>query len=342
MKTAVIILNYNGVKLMEEYLPSVINNTRDAEIIVADNGSTDGSVEWLKSHYPTIKVLAFSTNYGFAEGYNKAIRHIEAEYVVLLNSDVNTPKDWLQPLVKTLDEHPGCVACQPKIIADKRRSHFEHAGAAGGFIDYYGYPLCRGRLIDKVEEDCGQYDTDMEIFWATGACMMIRRKAYLEADGLDSRFFAHQEEIDLCWRLKARGYSIRYVSDSTVYHLGGGSLGYESPRKVYLNFRNNAIMLYKNMPTGDYWHIAPFRFLMDYTAAFQMLLQGKWDKFKAVLKARKDFVRTRKDFTADRKKNLRLTTTKNIEGRLNLWIVWQVYINKKVKFSELKIDKKKN
>ncbi|MCQ2344258.1 MAG: glycosyltransferase family 2 protein [Paludibacteraceae bacterium] len=340
MKTAVIILNYNGVKLMEEYLQSVTANTLDADIIVADNGSTDGSVEWLNEHYPTVKVLAFDKNYGFAEGYNKAVREIEAEYIVLLNSDVNTPEGWLQPLVETLDKNKDCVACQPKIIADKKRTHFEHAGAAGGFMDCYGYPFCRGRMIDKVEEDHGQYDTDMEIFWATGACMMIRREAYLSAGGLDARFFAHQEEIDLCWRLKARGHSIRYVSGSTVYHLGGGSLGYESPRKVYLNFRNNALMLYKNLPTSEYWHIAPLRFLLDYIAGFQMLLQGKKEHFNAVIKARKDFRKSKKEFMADRKKNLSLTVTKKINGRLNLWIIWQVYINKKRKFSEL--DTRKN
>lgn len=335
MKTAVIILNYNGISLLEEYLPSVTANTLDADIIVADNGSTDGSVQWLNQHYPTVRLLALDRNYGFAEGYNKAIRNVEADYVVLLNSDVNTPEGWLQPLVETLDKHRDCVACQPKIIADKRRTHFEHAGAAGGFIDKYGYPLCRGRMIDIVEEDHGQYDTDIEIFWATGACMMIRRQAYLEAGGLDSRFFAHQEEIDLCWRLKARGHSIRYVGRSTVYHLGGGSLGYESPRKVYLNFRNNALMLYKNLPANEYWHIAPFRLLLDYLAGLQMLLQGKKEHFKAVINARRDFRKTKNDFRADRRTNLSLTVTKKIKGRLNLWVIWQVYINKKTKFSDL-------
>ena len=334
-KISVVILNYNGLKLMQKYLPTVIENSRGAEVIVADNGSTDGSVEWLRNEHPELRLIAFEKNYGFAEGYNQTLKLVDNEYYVLLNSDVRTPKGWLHPLFNYMETHSECVACQPKIRAELEPEKFEYAGAAGGFMDIYGYPLCRGRVMSNVEVDNGQYDNIEEIFWATGACLFIRSKAYWDAGGLDGRFFAHQEEIDLCWRLKARGASIVCVPQSIVYHVGGGSLGYESPFKTKLNFRNNALLLYKNLSSDRYWWTYIFRLLLDWVAALQMLAQGKPKNAWAVIEAQTEFVRIYRNFTNDRKQNLTLTTNKKPKGLLNLWLIWQVYINKKHKYSDL-------
>lgn len=334
-KVSVVILNYNGQKLIQKYLPSVIANSSGAEIVVADNGSTDGSVEWLKAEYPQLRLIAFDKNYGFAEGYNQALKLIDNEYYVLLNSDVNTPEGWLLPLFDYMENHTECAACQPKIRSEYEPEKFEYAGAAGGFMDIYGYPLCRGRVIGYVETDNNQYDTIEEIFWATGACLFIRSKAYWDAGGLDGRFFAHQEEIDLCWRLKARGASIVCIPKSTVYHVGGGSLGYESPFKTHLNFRNNALLLYKNLTPDRYWWTYLFRLLLDWVAALQMLVQRKPQNAWAVIKAQIQFLKMRNQFTPDRKLNLALTKHKKPVGLLNFWLIWQVYINKKQKYSDL-------
>ena len=332
---SVVILNYNGQKLMQEYLPMVIANSGNAEIVVADNGSTDGSVEWLRESYPGLRVIAFEENYGFAEGYNQALKLVDNKYYVLLNSDVRTPENWLIPLFDYMESHSECAACQPKIRSEREPEKFEYAGAAGGFIDIYGYPFCRGRVMNCVEIDNNQYDTIEEIFWATGACLFIRSKAYWDAGGLDGRFFAHQEEIDLCWRLKARGASIVCVPQSVVYHVGGGSLGYESPFKTRLNFRNNGLLLYKNLSSDRYWWTYVFRLLLDWVAALQMLLQGKPKNAWAVIEAQTEFIRMRSDFKGDRNKNLALTKHKKPSGLLNLWLIWQVYINKKQKYSDL-------
>lgn len=334
-KVSVVILNYNGQKLMQQYLPSVIANSGGAEIVVADNGSNDGSVEWLKTEYPQLRLITFDKNYGFAEGYNQALKFVDNEYYVLLNSDVHTPENWLLPLLDYMKNHTECVACQPKIHSVHEPNKFEYAGAAGGFIDIYGYPLCRGRVMSYIETDNNQYDTIQEIFWATGACLFIRSKAYWDAGGLDGRFFAHQEEIDLCWRLKARGASIVCVPQSVVYHVGGGSLGYESPFKTKLNFRNNALLLYKNLSSDRYWWTYIFRLLLDWVAALQMLLQNKPKNAWAVIEAQTEFIRIYKDFKTDREKNLALTIHKKPSGLLNLWLIWQVYINKKQKYSDL-------
>ena len=334
-KISVVILNYNGQKLMQQYLPTVIANSGDAEIIVADNGSTDGSVEWLKTKYPELRLISFDKNYGFAEGYNQALKLVDNKYYVLLNSDVRTPENWLLPLFDYMECHAECVACQPKIRSVHEPEKFEYAGAAGGFIDIYGYPLCRGRVMSHIETDNNQYNTTEEIFWATGACLMIRSKAYWDVGGLDGRFFAHQEEIDLCWRLKAREASIVCIPQSVVYHVGGGSLGYESPFKTKLNFRNNALLLYKNLSSDRYWWTYIFRLLLDWVAALQMLLQRKPKNAWAVIEAQIEFIRMHKDFKADREKNLALTKHKKPSGLLNLWLIWQVYINKKQKYSDL-------
>lgn len=338
MTTAVVILNYNGVELMKQYLPSVVNNTPDAEIIVADNGSTDGSVAWLKEAYPTLRLVELDRNYGFADGYNRALQQVSADIFVLLNSDIETPPGWLAPLVGHLEQNGHCAACQPKILSVADPHKFEYAGAAGGFIDIYGYPFCRGRVMSHVETDNGQYNSPREIFWATGACLAIRSSVFNQVGGLDARFFAHQEEIDLCWRLKARGWSVACIPQSAVYHVGGGSLSYESPFKTRLNFRNNALLLYKNLPDKQYRRVAPIRILLDWVAALQMLVTGQPQNARAVLDARREFKRIRKDFVEDRKKNLSLTVSPIPSGIMPRLLLLEVYLKRHTRFDLLKID----
>lgn len=315
-KVAVIILNWNGVAHLRHYLPSVVQHTPAdmARVIVADNGSTDESLRVLKEEFPEVERIVLKENYGFAEGYNRAIAEVESEYVVLLNSDVEVTEGWLIPIIRYMDAHPEVAAAQPKVLADKRRTHFEHAGAAGGYIDRWCYPYCRGRVLGHVEEDRGQYDTIADIFWATGACMVVRRTVYEALGGLDSRFFAHMEEIDLCWRMGARGYRLVCIPESVVYHLGGGSLGYESPRKTYLNFRNCMLMVYKNMPGERLWRVMAIRLVLDYVAAAQMLLTGKAKNAWAVVQARWDFQHMKASYREIRRENLRLTTQKRPTG----------------------------
>ena len=302
MNCSVIILNWNGAEMLRKYLPSVLKaNSQQpiADIIVADNGSTDNSLEVLQNEFPTVKTIVLDKNYGFAEGYNRAIeklsevshQHSEPEYIVLLNSDVEVTEGWLQPLLEYMDAHPEVAAVQPKIRSWVKRDTFEHAGAAGGFINRLGYPYCRGRVLWKVEQDKGQYDSIVEVDWTSGACMCVRTKVYKECGGLDASFFAHMEEIDLCWRMRNKGWKLMCLPQSVVYHLGGGSLNYESPRKTYLNHRNNLLMIYKNKqhPGG----VLFVRFFLDYAAAFFYLLQGRWGAFKAVFNARRDYLKMR-------------------------------------------------
>ncbi|MBR6065142.1 MAG: glycosyltransferase family 2 protein [Paludibacteraceae bacterium] len=303
MKCSVVILNWNGAEMLRKYLPSVVQycpatisgNTSAAgietEVVVADNGSTDESLQVLAKEFPTVKTIVLDRNYGFAEGYNRALEQIDSEYVVLLNSDVEVTENWLTPLLDYLETHPNTAAVQPKIRSWVHKDRFEHAGAAGGFVNALGYPYCRGRVLWNVEEDKGQYDTIVNVHWTSGACMCVRTQVYKECGGLDAAFFAHMEEIDLCWRMRNAGYLLACVPQSVVYHLGGGSLNYESPRKTYLNHRNNLLMIYKN-------HKHPFgvlfvRFFLDYAAAFFYLLQGRWGAFKAVFKARWDYWKMR-------------------------------------------------
>ncbi|MDE6341920.1 MAG: glycosyltransferase family 2 protein, partial [Muribaculaceae bacterium] len=251
MILSVIILNWNGEKLLREFLPGVVANTRaeGVEVVVADNGSSDGSLELLKNEFPSVRVISLEENFGFSGGYNRAVRQTDARYVTLLNSDVATPEGWWQPIVRFLDVNPDVGACQPKILSYRNRDMFEYAGAAGGLLDRYGYPFCRGRIFDRIEADEGQYDSaPADIAWASGACLTVRREAYLQAGGLDELFFAHMEEIDLCCRLHNLGWRICVVPDSEVFHLGGASLAAGNPRKTYLNFRNNLLMLHKNLP----------------------------------------------------------------------------------------------
>lgn len=280
--------------MLRKYLPSVLKANSQkpiADIIVADNGSTDESLAVLQKEFPTVKTIVLDKNYGFAEGYNRAIEQVDSEYVVLLNSDVEVTEGWLQPLLAYLDAHPEVAAVQPKIRSWVRRDYFEHAGAAGGYINRLGYPYCRGRVLWKVEQDKGQYDSIVEVDWTSGACMCVRTKVYKECGGLDASFFAHMEEIDLCWRMRNKGWKLMCIPQSVVYHLGGGSLNYESPRKTYLNHRNNLLMIYKNKqhPVG----VLFVRFFLDYAAAFFYLLQGRPAACKAVFEARRDYRKMR-------------------------------------------------
>jgi GT2 family glycosyltransferase len=290
-KVAVVILNWNGEKFLKKFLPGVVTNTitQNVDVVVADNGSTDESISYIESNHPNVKIIRLDKNYGFASGYNLALKQIDAEYYVLLNSDVDVPQEWLNPLIQFMDKNPKAAACMPKILDYNNPSHFEYAGAAGGFIDFLGYPFCRGRILSCIEEDKGQYDNPLEIFWASGACLFIRSKAYWEAYGLDDDFFAHMEEIDLCWRLINSGYSIWCIPNSKVYHVGGGTLPNNNPRKLYYNYRNSLFMLYKNLPKNKLFSIILFRLVLDGLSAVAYLLNGKFGFFKAVFSAHCDY-----------------------------------------------------
>ena len=272
------------------------------KVVIADNGSTDDSLAWLSEHYASqCEVLTLDKNYGFADGYNHALQQVEAEYVVLLNDDVRVEANWLQPMIAYMDAHPEVAACQPKILSDREPEMFEHAGAAGGFIDRLGYPFCRGRIQSDIEQDLGQYDTAIDLFWATGACLLIRRQDFLQAGGLDARFFAHMEEIDLCWRLRSRGHRLVCLSESRVWHWGGGTLSAENPRKTFLNFRNNLLMLYKNLPEKKLKSTLFQRALLDFIAAIFFLLKGERKNAKAVFEARRAYRQMKPDYESIRR-----------------------------------------
>lgn len=334
-RIAVIILNYNGAAMLRTFLPSVVEYSAGATIVVADNASTDDSLQLLHDSFPTVKVLSLDKNYGFAGGYNRALEFVDEEYCLLLNSDVEVTEGWLAPLLSFMDKHSEAVACQPKILAYKQKTHFEYAGASGGFIDRYGYPYCRGRIFASIEEDKGQYNDPCRLFWATGAALLVRRSEYLAAGGLDERFFAHMEEIDLCWRMLARGGVIYVVPQSVVYHVGGATLQKSNPKKTYLNFRNNLLMLHKNLPSAEYAPVMRTRTLLDYIAAFKFLVSFSWGDFKAVLKARRDFKRMRDNYSAVRNENLEKTVVGRIDERSKFSILWQYYFRRKKRFSQL-------
>ena len=335
-KTAIVILNWNGVKMLTRFLPNVLDYSRDeATVYVADNASTDNSIEILKKHFPEVKIIVLEKNWGFAEGYNKALEQINAEYYVLLNSDVEVPHHWLTPLIEIMDNHPEAAACQPKLLSESNRDAFEYAGACGGFIDRYGYPFCRGRMFNTVENDDGQYDYATEVLWATGACMVIRAADFKQQGGFDARFFAHSEEIDLCWRLRLSGRKIYCIPDSFVYHIGGGTLPKNNPMKTYLNFRNNLTMLYKNLPDNELRHVMRMRTLLDYVAAFQALLAGRKGDFKAILKGRKAFKQWLPEYKEIREKIQNGRQTADITGIYRRSILWQYYAKGHKKFSEL-------
>ena len=333
-KLSIVILNWNGAEMMRKYLPSVIENSRieGVEVVVADNGSTDGSVEMLHRDFSDVKVIAFDKNYGFADGYNKALEQIESEYYILLNSDVEIRQaNWLSPMIDYMDAHQEVCACQPKLmkLTDTGSHPFEYAGAAGGFIDKYGYPYCRGRIFNTLENDHGQYDTIVPLHWATGAALMVRSKSYRDVGGLDGRFFAHMEEIDLCWRMRLAGGTIVCIPESSVYHLGGATLNQGNPRKTFLNFRNNLLMLYKNLPDDQLTKVLAVRHILDFIAAIKFLCWGDVANMKAVFKATSEFRRIRDEFK-------RTPNVNNSNNRLSQFsILWQYYFKSRHVFSEL-------
>ena len=337
MKLAIVILNWNGKKMLKQYLPVVMRySSAQAKIIVADNASTDGSVAMLKEDFPEVEILSLNKNYGFAEGYNQALKMVDAEYYLLLNSDVRVTENWLTPLLTYMDEHSDMAACQPKLLSVSNPKCFEYAGAAGGFIDRLGYPFCRGRVFDIVEEDHGQYDSIADIMWATGACLLIRSKDYWDAGALDGRFFAHNEEIDLCWRLRLLGRRIVCIPNSVVYHVGGGTLPKSNPMKTFLNFRNNLTMLYKNLPDEELKTVMRLRFFLDYLAAWQTLIFNRnIADFKAIYKARHAFKAWRQDFDEDRKRLQQQRINPRVDERKDFSLLWQFYRHGRKTFSAI-------
>lgn len=337
-KVAIVILNWNGQKMLAQYLSTVLNYSRDeATIYVADNASTDNSIDYVRKEFPECRILELGKNWGYAEGYNKALKQIESQYYVLLNSDVEVTHHWLTPLVEFMDTHEEVAACQPKLLSIYDKDMFEYAGACGGYLDRYGYPFCRGRIFDTIEEDNGQYNYVAEVLWASGAALMIRSKDYWEAGGLDSRFFAHCEEIDLCWRLRIRGRKIYCLPDSYVYHVGGGTLPKSNPMKTYLNFRNNLSMLYKCLPEQELKHVMRWRCFLDYLAAFELLLRFNVGEFKAIVKARRDFNRQKKELEADRREIQANRVDSDIPEQRRFSLLWQYYIKGRRNFSALAV-----
>ncbi len=335
-KIAVVILNWNGKRFLEKFLPSVISSgDRDFEVIIADNGSSDDSVQFLRVTYPEIRLILFEKNHGFAGGYNKALKEVNAEYYILLNSDVEVPKGWITPMVELLDSDKSIAACQPKVLSYEHKTRFEYSGAAGGWLDKYGYPFAKGRIFDICEEDNGQYDQQEEIFWASGAALFIRSSVFHETGGFDEYFFAHQEEIDLCWRIQLAGYRIFSCPRSVVYHVGGGTLPRGNTKKTYLNFRNNKIMLSKNLPLSKKLWVMPMRNLLDAVSAWKGLLNGDGGYFVAIVRAHMAFF---KWYFFFRKRSVFPPTRKGrLSGILQKNIAWLHFVKKKTRFSEIVI-----
>ncbi|MGE0018273.1 MAG: glycosyltransferase family 2 protein [Draconibacterium sp.] len=336
-KTAIVILNWNGVKMFDIFLPSVIQHSTstNTEIIVADNGSTDKSIAHIQQNYPTVKIIELKENSGFAEGYNRALKLVEADYFVLLNSDVKVTSNWIESCIRLFEADEKLAAIQPKILSFDNPELFEYAGAAGGFIDKYGYPFCRGRMLNRVEVDEKQYDQPTLIFWASGACMFVRSSAFRKAGGFDGDFWAHMEEIDLCWRLKSLGYKIQYQPESVVYHLGGGTLSYGSPKKVYLNFRNNLWMLFKNLPKNQFKRIFLTRMILDGIAAVKFVAGFNFREFWAVVKAHASFYRNIGRLIEKRKQVQQQVVVTEHKEVYPKSIMWKFFLLKKRRFSEL-------
>lgn len=326
--TVIVILNWNGLGYLKMFLATVIkyssdNNTR---VCVADNGSTDGSNEWVSQNFPEVELIRLDKNYGFAGGYNLALQKLESGYFVLLNSDIEVTEGWLQPLVSFMDKNPDVASCQPKILSYHNRDHFEHAGAAGCFIDKYGYPFCRGRILNKVEKDTGQYDSQINVFWSSGACMIVRSEAWKKCGGFDDAFFAHMEEIDLCWRFHKAGYRVCFLPDSVIYHVGGGTLSYSSPFKTYLNFRNSLFLLYKNLTDEKFNSILLIRKLLDGLAALYFLLKGSFRSAWAVWKAHMDYYKAVNELKKKRMKVKKSEVNNTQSEILNKSIVFEFYV----------------
>jgi GT2 family glycosyltransferase len=333
LKTAVVILNWNGRNLLEQFLPAVTRFSKDiAEVIVADNASTDDSIAWLKKHFPSVHLVQNSTNEGFAKGYNSALKKINAEYFLLLNSDVRVTENWLLPLINYLDNNHEVAVCQPKIRWELQTEKFEYAGAAGGYIDALGYPFCRGRIFGELENDTFQFEEIAPVFWCSGACMLIRSEIFFKAGGFDELFFAHMEEIDLCWRIRNLNYEIVCIPQSVVYHVGGATLPKNNPGKTYLNFRNNLSMLYKNLPAGKVFPVIIMRLILDGIAGIKFLLESGFGDFKAVFRAHISFYGWIVQGKLKRRKDEVKREHKSIYKG---FIVWDYYITKKKTFRQL-------
>lgn len=336
-KTAVVILNWNGIGWLQKFLKTVLKFSAGPDIVIylADNGSTDGSSNWVLENIPEIKIIRFEKNHGFAGGYNLALKQIDAEYFVLLNSDVEVTAGWLGPLVAYMDQNADVASCQPKIRSFNKKDCFEYAGAAGGYIDKYGYAFCRGRIFDKIEKDNGQYDNFTDIFWSTGACMIVRSGAWSKCRGFDDDFFAHMEEIDLCWRFHLAGFRVSYVPESIVYHVGGGALPYDSEFKTYLNFRNNLFLLYKNLPDNKLHRTIIIRKLLDGAAAAMFIFRGMPGNVKAIWKAHMDYYKSIKTLKEKRKSVRDLAISQTGSYLMNKSIVFWFYVKGKKTFSSL-------
>lgn len=341
---AIVILNWNGVSLFGQFLPSVMNNSseHDVSVYIADNGSTDGSVEFLKKNFPGVKLIELDRNYGFAGGYNRALEAVKADIFVLLNSDVEVTANWIEPCIQRFITEPLLVAVQPKVLSYTDRRKFEYAGAAGGYVDRWGYPFCRGRVLSETEEDHGQYDQPSSVFWATGACLFIRAAAFRDAGGFDEDFFAHMEEIDLCWRLKNQGWQIGFEPGSVVYHLGGATLSYQSPQKVFLNFRNSLWMLVKNLPEGRLMPVLLPRLVLDGIAATNFLFSGQFSAIKAVFKAHVNFYKLLPRFLKKRAQLLPYVKQKKHREIFNGSMVFGYYIKKYRTFPQFNFNPDKN
>lgn len=336
-KVAIIILNWNGRGYLEKFLPSVIkySSGKQNKIVIVDNHSTDDSLNFVKNQYPEIDLIAFNTNHGFARGYALALPHIEAEYYVLLNSDVEVTPNWLEPLIDLLDNDSSIAAAMPKIRSYNDKEYFEYAGAAGGFIDRFGYPFCRGRILTALEKDTGQYNDSREIFWASGACMFLRSSAYSKTGGLDGDFFAHMEEIDLCWRLKRQGYKIYYCAGSTVFHVGGGTLPNDNPRKLYYNYRNSLFLLFKNLNRSEFFTVLIPRLILDGISSTLYLLQGKLAFLMSVIRAHVRFYINLPRLINKRRIFNKIIAKKKVDQVYRGSIVYRFFIQKKKYFSEL-------
>ncbi|HPT22316.1 MAG TPA: glycosyltransferase family 2 protein [Bacteroidales bacterium] len=337
-KTTIVILNWNGIRYLKLFLETIVRYSAgpDTHICVADNCSTDGSAEWIADNFKDIKLIRFDKNHGFAEGYNMALSQLESEYFILLNSDIEVTENWIQPLVSFMDSNPDAASCQPKILSYHNKDRFEYAGAAGGFIDKFGYPFCRGRIFDKTETDSGQYDTQTDIFWSSGACMIVRSEAWNRFGGFDPDFFAHMEEIDLCWRFSKAGYRVSYVPNSVVYHVGGGTLPYDSPFKTYLNFRNNLFLLFKNLPDNKLRSVLLVRKILDGMAAVLFIVKGNFRSAGSVWKAHMDYYKSMSRLRKKRDVLKKMDTTPYSPLIFNKSIVIEFYVKGHKTFKSLK------
>ncbi len=335
-KVAVVIVHWNRKYLLEKFLPAVIASTYpNLKVVLADNASDDGSVDYVRSHFPQIKIVINAHNYGYAGGYNSALKQIEADYYVLLNNDIEVPSGWIEPVVEAMEADNTIGACQPKMLDYHDKALFEYAGACGGFIDKYGFPFCRGRLFDTLEHDYGQFDNPVSVFWATGACLFIKAKLFHEVGGFDENFFAHMEEIDLCWRLHLRGYILKVIPQSKVYHVGGGTLSRLNSQKTYLNFRNSLVMLYKNLESRKLWWIIFVRSVLDLIASIRFLIEGKYTHSAAIHRAHAHFFFKLGKWHKARKKTQLMANHGNVSGMVSYSVVWKYFVRGRRTYNEV-------